>query len=644
MKKIILILLISVGLLFGNIGKITGIKGEAFVKRNSQELTATVGFILEKNDEIVTKDKSKVLLLFNDGTSITVGKLSVLRVNEYIQATATPSNNKANFGFGKGVFRTITGKIGKANPSGFKLETKSASLGIRGSDGSTLVKDNGDVSHTTNSGGFYMVNKRTGESIEIPKGMTAKFEIKTGVANVKITTKEDSEDVGDVSKNDDVKQEVTEEIKEETKEEEKQEKSQANEEKEQQQEEAKPEEKKEEQSIKEDETQEEKVTPTQTKEENQPLQEEQLVTQENEVLNDGGNENLQTPVNSESVETEDVVQTPQETNSIVSQPTAESPSFESFEGQTDEIEIEIPVASNPIIESQNIPVVNTDEIINETLNANPILSYEEISSVVENESVTIELKAFDSDNDKLTYAIVTAPSHGIASIDPSSGKIVYTPNTNYDGVESLSVTVSDGNGGTDTKIISFSVVNAYVSNITSVMPNGDLESLSVDLSTVTKEIIGSDTYNNTNVLEYGYILENGSKVATYLTGIATPSAVIEQYISNNQTANYSGNIASFVNGVATNGTINLNMNFGTKNFTGAVNVGENWKANINSGTLSSYGFNTTNITTASGSSVQNITGSLSGKYYGSNASSVGGTLQLNSGTNSVNGVFGGAKQ
>ena len=71
------------------------------------------------------------------------------------------------------------------------------------------------------------------------------------------------------------------------------------------------------------------------------------------------------------------------------------------------------------------------------------------------------------------------------------------------------------------------------------------------------------------------------KIATYLTGITTPSAVIDQYITNNQTASYIGSIASFANGVATDGTINLNMNFGTKNFTGNINVGENWKANIN---------------------------------------------------------------
>lgn len=505
MKKIFLSLFIIVNCSFANIGKITSFKGEVVVNRGNKDFPASIGFILEKQDAIVTKDKSKALILFNDGTSITVGKDSVLKVNEYIQDTATPKNNQANFGFGKGVFRTITGQIGKANPDGFKMETKTSSLGIRGSDGSTFVRENGDISHTTNSGGFYMMNKRTGEIVEIPKGMTAKLEVQSGKMALNPTTKADAEEVDEVEKNDDIEQEKTAvETKDENKDEAKEETKDENKD-------ALKEEKKE--NLQENEKQEE--TPVQSPIETTPLQEEM------------------------------------ESNGI-------APNIDENQIPLDEIQNNLDVAQETVNDSQDDL---NQEILEET-----------IEELIKEE----------------------------------------TPTT--------------------------------ISDIFSLTPQGDLTTLSVDLATVTKQIIGNDTYNGTNLLEYGYIFNSlEQKIATYLTGITTPSAVIDQYITNNQTASYIGSIASFANGVATDGTINLNMNFGTKNFTGNINVGENWKANINSGTISSYGFNTTNISTASDSAIQNITGSLAGKYYGSTASSVGGTLKLNSGSNSINGVFGAKK-
>ncbi len=503
MKKIIFILLLNVSLLFGEIGKITGVKGEASVKRASQILVANVGFGLEKNDEISTKDKSKVLVLFQDGTSVTVGKSSTMRVNEYIQDAMTPQNNKANIGFGQGVFRTITGKIGKSNPDGFKLETKSASLGIRGSDGTTLVNENGNVKHTTNSGGFYIVNKATGQSFEIPKGTTATFEAGKEI-KVETTTQADIDEGGEV--HEDVPAEV---IKEDDKKEEKE-------------------------KLKEEKKEEQK-----TEEKNEKIKDE--ANKDSEIV--GGDEN-RLPINTST-----------NGNILSLEPLVEN--------NLDSLEVELP-------NIDELPVVNVEDIIDEA----------------DTKDETVELP-----------------------IDETPEEV--TP----------------------------------ISDIAAYTPQGILSDLMVDLSTLTKEIVGSDTYNNTNILEYGYILENTQKIATYITGVPSPSVVIEQYILTQQTANYSGNIASFVNGVASGGTINLNMNFGTKNLTGTLNVTEgNWKANINSGTISPYGFSSSNISSASGSSVSSITGNLSGKYYGSNASSVGGNFNLTSGGNSVNGVFGGAKQ
>lgn len=563
MKKIILSLLFSFGLLFGNIGKITGVKGDVLVKRGTQELVPAVGFILEKSDEIITKDKSKVLLLFTDGTSITVGKESKMKVNEYIKDEAIPSNNKAKFGFDKGVFRSITGKIGKVNPSGFKLETKSSSLGIRGSEGISIVKANGDIKHSTLNGGYYIVNKATGQTFEIPRGMTANFV--GGKTIVLPTTKADIQEAQDLSGD------KTQSIGEKN-------------------------------------------------DQDEPKQD--GGTNGDAATNDNG-EQGQIATNDEIGNGDNGI--PQEQSDMPNLVESETP-----------MKLDTPKIND---------LAMVPETPKEDINSKPVLTYS-LLEINENEISTINFKGIDIDGDNLVYLITSPPLHGTATIDSSTGKLTYIPNQNYDGSETLTVQVSDGKkNGSDTKTLSFVVQNNLIESLQTFTPTGTLESLMVDLANVTKEIVGSDTYENTNIFEYGYILDGSSKTATYITGLTTPSEVIEQYIINQQVATYSGDIASFVNGVASNGTINLNMNFGTKTLTGNIDIEQgNWKANINSGTISSYGFNSSSISSATGSSVTDIAGSLNGKYYGPTASSVGGTLSLTSSkAGTVNGVFGGKK-
>lgn len=140
MKKIFLLLLLGITFSVANVGKITAVKGEVHIIRDNKQIVAKSGTILILKDKIQTQKKARALALFNDNTSITVGNSSTLSVNDFVMDLKTPSNSKTNFGFGKGLFRTITGKIGKINPKGFKIKTKSASIGIRGTTLDTSVK------------------------------------------------------------------------------------------------------------------------------------------------------------------------------------------------------------------------------------------------------------------------------------------------------------------------------------------------------------------------------------------------------------------------------------------------------------------------------------------------------------------------
>ena len=75
------------------------------------------------------------------------------------------------------------------------------------------------------------------------------------------------------------------------------------------------------------------------------------------------------------------------------------------------------------------------------------------------------LVANDIENDTLTYDIDTQGSKGIASID-INGNFQYTPNTGTSGVDTFTVIVDDGQGGTATRDI-------HVNIAVRVMPMGD---------------------------------------------------------------------------------------------------------------------------------------------------------------------------
>ena len=67
------------------------------------------------------------------------------------------------------------------------------------------------------------------------------------------------------------------------------------------------------------------------------------------------------------------------------------------------------------------------------------------------------ITATDVDGDPLTYAVTTNPTKGTVVIDPTTGAYTYTPNANYNGPDSFTVTVSDGKGGTTTVTVNINV-------------------------------------------------------------------------------------------------------------------------------------------------------------------------------------------
>jgi|GEM_PF-1986805 len=128
MRALVFIIAITVAV-FANVAKMSAVKGEVSIVRGDNTILAKSGTPILEKDIIKTKKRSKAQLIFKDETVITVGRNSEFKVEEYkFDGAKSKTTLKASRGF----FKAITGKIGKVAPNKFKIKTKTATIGIRG--------------------------------------------------------------------------------------------------------------------------------------------------------------------------------------------------------------------------------------------------------------------------------------------------------------------------------------------------------------------------------------------------------------------------------------------------------------------------------------------------------------------------------
>ncbi|QEY14502.1 tandem-95 repeat protein [Cellvibrio sp. KY-GH-1] len=139
----------------------------------------------------------------------------------------------------------------------------------------------------------------------------------------------------------------------------------------------------------------------------------------------------------------------------------------------------------------------------------------------EDTPVVGQVVAQDIEGDTLSYSISGQPIHGTVTLDPVTGGFVYTPNANYNGSDSFVVTVSDGNGGTTTSLVTIGVIpvnDAPVSNDQNLVTDED--------TPISGQVIASDVDGDT----LGYAVSgqpsNGTVTLNPVTGgfVYTPNA------------------------------------------------------------------------------------------------------------------------
>lgn len=138
MRYLLVLVLLPFSLLAA-VAQIVGLKGEATGQIGTQApLPLALHAHIDEGTRIVTASNGRVRLRFTDGTLITIGSDSSFAVEAFRD---DPADADASFSLERGVFRAITGQIGKIAPERFRLRTHNAVIGIRGTDFAGSFRD-----------------------------------------------------------------------------------------------------------------------------------------------------------------------------------------------------------------------------------------------------------------------------------------------------------------------------------------------------------------------------------------------------------------------------------------------------------------------------------------------------------------------
>lgn len=112
-------------------GLVKNCSGEAYIARSGVSHIIKQGEKLYVSDTIKTGKDGAVGIILSDNTLLSVGKNSAFSLKEYL---FHPGDKQVSFTghIAKGTIACVSGLIAKMNPRAMKIESKTATIGIRG--------------------------------------------------------------------------------------------------------------------------------------------------------------------------------------------------------------------------------------------------------------------------------------------------------------------------------------------------------------------------------------------------------------------------------------------------------------------------------------------------------------------------------
>ncbi|HIP51529.1 MAG TPA: hypothetical protein EYG94_05495 [Campylobacterales bacterium] len=131
MLKLFILTFLASQLLFAGVATVKTTTGQVEVKRQKKTTALNAGDSLHNGDIILTKAKSSIGIMFDDGTRVSLGEKSIFVINKF---KVKPSKKEYDVDLelkkGKAIFSS--GKIGKLAPEVVKFRIPTGVIGIRG--------------------------------------------------------------------------------------------------------------------------------------------------------------------------------------------------------------------------------------------------------------------------------------------------------------------------------------------------------------------------------------------------------------------------------------------------------------------------------------------------------------------------------
>ncbi len=108
-------------------------KGNAISTRGGESVGLRVGSAIYVGDKIQTADDARLLVRFDDTSTLQMGAGAVIDIDEMVYEPAG-SANRQGLKFIEGVFRYVSGAIARESYTQVVIDTPVATIGIRGTD------------------------------------------------------------------------------------------------------------------------------------------------------------------------------------------------------------------------------------------------------------------------------------------------------------------------------------------------------------------------------------------------------------------------------------------------------------------------------------------------------------------------------
>lgn len=159
---------------------------EGFVRLvGVNERTAAAGTVIREGDRMITTPNSDAIVKLADGAVIAVRANSELLFAQQRFNVREPRDSSSVMELVRGALRQVTGLIGKAQPGNVRVQTATATIGVRGTDFETVQIDTQSVAMGTSlqpgnytqvySGATLVEGRGSGgsERVEVRAGQTS---------------------------------------------------------------------------------------------------------------------------------------------------------------------------------------------------------------------------------------------------------------------------------------------------------------------------------------------------------------------------------------------------------------------------------------------------------------------------------------